>query len=153
MTVADAIAILLEMDPTMEIVTPQAPYGQPSSVPDGYINVINIDAPDTDLDGFNGEYCGIGFPIEAAYVFCETDDLEEDNVYVAKEEEILQEEIEEEIEEEKAWHDKFVPDTAEDVKNIIDGLSDVDFEYTGKVRELAQQLLDGGITKTGGSQE
>jgi len=126
MTVADAIAILLELDPTMEIVTPQAPYGQPCGVPDGYINVINIDAPDIDLDEFNGEYCGIGFPIEATYMFSETDELEEDNVYVAEEEEIIQKEIEEE----KAWHDKFVPGTAEDVKNIIDGLSDADFEYT-----------------------
>lgn len=85
MTVADLIVRLSEMDPTLEIVVPQAPYGQPTPVFHGFVSVISIDS-----DELAGEYCGVGFSEEDYDRYCESDDLEP-----------LDEE-----EEETRWHDK-----------------------------------------------
>lgn len=121
MTVADAIAILLEMDPNMELVTPQAPDGHPSLVTEGFINVMTIDYPDSDFEELSGDYCGIGFPESAIYDFMESDYTEDDL-----------EEVEEEIEKEaepEVWHDKFVPKSVEELRNIVASLDDDEGEF------------------------
>lgn len=57
MTVADLIVRLSELDPTMEIVIPKAPYGYPWLLEEGFVNAINIDAPDTEFEELEGTYC------------------------------------------------------------------------------------------------
>lgn len=111
MTVADAIAILLEMNPMMELVVPQAPYGHPWPLPEGFINVIEIDSSDGEFDGEPGEYCGIGFSDADKFAFCESDDLDED---------IAVEEIKEVKEESKPFWDSLVPNTPDDFKKLIE---------------------------------
>jgi len=111
MTVADAIAVLLEMDPTMLLVTPNAPYGQPELVNRDYINVINIDEPDGEFE-LTGSFCGIGFRALDENTFTDYDDLDEED------------EEETPPEPEPVWHDGFVLNTPEQIKNIIDNIGD-----------------------------
>jgi len=118
MTVADLIVILAELDPTMEVVIPQAPYGEPWPLPEGFVNAINIDAPDSDFGDLEGTYCGIGFGADAVNSFCESDDLEDDPTFSEEQEHDENDVVV------AAWHDSFVPGSAEDVKNILDGIDE-----------------------------